>query len=74
MAETGVDVMDRKVLERRLREYADGACVMNSTQFSRFYGVDRSTAARMLADAEVEKVAKKWFIPSIVERIAQGVL
>lgn len=64
--------MDRQMLERRLKEYSDGACVMRTSQFAKFYGCRQDTASKMLASAEVEKVSGRWFIPSIVEKIMKG--
>lgn len=66
--------MDKKILERRLQEYADGACVMTTKQFGKFYGINAAKASIKLKNAGVEKVSSRWFIPSIVDKVYQNIL
>lgn len=40
---------DKRAVMRIMQQYANGAAVITVSQFSRFLGVDRSTARRKLA-------------------------
>ena len=66
--------MDKKRLERRLMSYSDGACVMTTKEFAKFYGISPDRARRKLQNAQVEKVSAKWFIPSIADKIYQNLM
>lgn len=66
--------MDKQLLERRLREYADGACVISTTQFAKFYGISVGKASAKLHNANVDRVCKKWFIPDLADKICKNLM
>lgn len=66
--------MDKQLIERRLKMYAGGACVMTAKEFALFYGITGVKAAQKLKEANVEKVSAKWFIPDIADKIVKNML
>lgn len=64
-------MIDKQILERKLRQSVNGALFMTSTEFGRVYGISAEKAEVKLKRADIGRSGTYWFIPDIVAAIVE---
>lgn len=64
-------MIDKQILERKLRQSVNGALFMTSTEFGRVYGISAEKAGVKLKRADIGRSGTHWFIPDIAAAIVE---
>lgn len=65
-------MIDKQILERKLRQSVNGALFMTSTEFGRVYGISAEKAGVKLKRADIGRSGTHWFIPDIAKAVVEG--